>query len=55
LLEEGAGGGHHGLVVVLNDAVLLRGVWGREVALDPFVGAVHHELSRRELAAIVGA
>jgi len=26
LLEEGAGGGHHGLVAALNDAVLLWGV-----------------------------
>jgi hypothetical protein len=55
LLEEGAGGGHHGLVVALNDAILLRGVRHGEVALDTLVSAAHRELSRRELAATVGA
>jgi hypothetical protein len=55
LLEEGAGGGHHGLVAALNDAILLRGVRRREVALDTLVGAVRREFSRRELAAVVGA
>jgi hypothetical protein len=44
------GGGHRRLVAVVHDAVLLRGVWCGEVALDPLIGAVH-----RELAAIVGA
>jgi hypothetical protein len=55
LLEEDVGGGHHCLVATLNDAVLLRGVRRREVALDPLVGAVRRELSCRELAAIVSA
>ena len=45
LLEEGAGGGHHRLVAALNDTVLLRCVWCREVALDLLIGAVRHELT----------
>jgi hypothetical protein len=55
LLEEGAGGSHHRVVAVLNDAVLLQGVRRGEVALDPLISAIHRELSRRELAAVVGA
>ncbi len=55
LLEEGAGSGHHYLVAALHNAVLLRGVWRGEVALDPLVSAVRRELSRRELATVVGA
>jgi hypothetical protein len=55
LLEEGAGGGHHRLVAALNDAVLLWGVRRGEVTLDSLIGAVRRELSRRELAAVVGA
>jgi hypothetical protein len=55
LLEEGAGGGHYGLVAALNDVVLLRGVRRGEVALNTLVGAVRRELSRCELAAVVGA
>jgi hypothetical protein len=55
LLEEGAGGSHHCLVAVLNDASLLWGVRRGEVVLDSLVGAVCRELSCREVAAIVGA
>jgi hypothetical protein len=55
LLEEGARGGHHHLVVALDDAVLLRGVRGREVALDPLVGIVRRKLSCRELTTVVRA
>ena len=55
LLEEGTGGGHHSLVAALHNAVLLWGVRRGEVALDPLIGAVRLELSRRELATIVVA
>ena len=55
LLEEGAGGSRHRLVSALDDAVLLRGVRGREVTLNPLVGAVCRDLSRRELAAVIRA
>jgi hypothetical protein len=50
LLEEGASGGHHCLVVTLDDAVLLRGVRHGEVTMDPLVGIV-----RRELTVVVRA
>jgi hypothetical protein len=49
---EQVGGSHHRLVVALDDAVLLRSVWRREVAVDPLIGAVRRELGRRELAAV---
>ena len=41
--------------MALNDAVLLRGVWGREVAQDPLIGAIRHELSCCEFTIIVHA
>ena len=53
LLEEGASGGHHHLVAALHDAVLLRCVRRREVALDPLISAIRHELRLCELT-IVG-
>ena len=55
LLEEGMSSGHHRLVEALDDVVLLWGVWHGEGALDPLVDVVYHELSCRELTAVVGA
>src|SRR6185369_5983009 len=55
LLEEGPGHPHHRLVAPLDDAILLRAVRRRVVALDALIRAVRCELDRRELAAVVGA
>lgn len=55
LLEDGAHHCHHSLIPALDNAILLWGVWGRVVALDPLVGTIRGEFRRHELAAIVHA
>jgi hypothetical protein len=55
LLEEGPSHPHNRLVAPLDDAVLLRVVRRRVVALNTLIRVVRREFSRRIFATVVGA
>ena len=55
LLQQSTSHGHHRLISMLHDSVLLRRVGGGVVALDSFVGAVGRKLHGGEFMTVVGA
>jgi len=54
-LHHAPGCAHHSLVVALDDTVLLRRVWCRELLANSELGEVVDEVSRGELSSTISA